>query len=202
MMILYAGTACPFSHRCRIVLAEKGMEDAFKIEHINPHERSEEIASLTPYGELPVLVERDLMLYNANIINEYIDERLPHPQLMPIDPNDRARARLLLHNMEQDLFSPVRELEQGGSKAVQEKARTALRDGLTMLSPIFTRNRFLMGNEYGMLDVAIAPLLWRLQHYDIQLPRQAAPLLKYAETLFARPTFIESLTPIEKAMRK
>jgi RNA polymerase-associated protein len=202
MMILYAGTACPFSHRCRIVLFEKGMEDAFRIEHISPHERQEEIATLSPYGDLPVLVERDLILYNANIINEYIDERLPHPQLMPVDPNMRARARLLLHNFEQDLFGHVRDLEKGGSKAVLEKARIALRDNLTQLAPQFSRNRFMMGDEYSMLDVVIAPLLWRLQYYDIQLPRPAAPLLKYAEILFARPAFGESLTAIEKAMRK
>lgn len=211
MMILYAGTACPFSHRCRIVLFEKGMEDAFKIEHINPHERQEEIALLSPYGNLPVLVERDLVLYNANIINEYIDERLPHPQLMPVDPNMRARARLLLHNFEQDIFVHVRDMEnefesrrgqKGGSKALVEKARAALRDNLTQLAPLFSRNRYMMGDEYSMLDVVIAPLLWRLQHYDIQLSRQAAPLLKYAEILFARPAFGESLTPIEKAMRK
>jgi RNA polymerase-associated protein len=202
MMILYAGTACPFSHRCRIVLFEKGMEDAFRIEHISPHERQEEIATLSPYGDLPVLVERDLILYNANIINEYIDERLPHPQLMPVDPNMRARARLLLHNFEQDLFGHVRDLEKGESKAVLEKARIALRDNLTQLAPQFSRNRFMMGDEYSMLDVVIAPLLWRLQYYDIQLPRPAAPLLKYAEILFARPAFGESLTAIEKAMRK
>lgn len=199
MMILYAGTACPFSHRCRIVLFEKGMD--FEIKHIDAHERQEEIAMLNPYNQLPVLVERDLTLYESNIINEYIDERFPHPQLMPADPVMRARARLLMHNFENDLFSYVRDLENPASKG-SEKVRNYVRDSLTQLAPLFARNKYMMGDEYSMLDVAIAPLLWRLDHYGIQLPRQAAPLLKYAEMLFARPAFGEALTPIEKSMRK
>lgn len=199
MMMLYAGTTCPFSHRCRFVLYEKGMD--FEIKHIDPHERQEEVASLNPYNQLPVLVERDLTLYESNIINEYIDERFPHPQLMPADPVMRARARLLLHNFEHDLFTLVREMESGVAK-IQDKVRPMLRDNLTQLAPLFSRNHFMMGDDFSMLDVAIAPLLWRLDHYGIQLPRQASPLLKYAETIFARPAFAEALTPVEKAMRK
>lgn len=199
MMMLYAGTTCPFSHRCRFVLYEKGMD--FEIVPIDPHERQEEVASLNPYNRLPVLVERDLTLYESNIINEYIDERFPHPQLMPSDPVMRARARLLLHNFEQDLFVLVRDMESGNAK-LQERARPLLRDNLSQLAPLFARNRFMLGDEFSMLDVAIAPLLWRLDHYGIQLPRQASPLLKYAETIFARPAFAEAMTPVEKAMRK
>jgi RNA polymerase-associated protein len=199
MMILYAGTSCLFSHRCRIVLYEKGMD--FEIKHIDAFERQEEVASLNPYGKLPILVERDLTLYESNIINEYIDERFPHPQLMPADPAMRARARLMLHNLENDLFSQVRELENPDNK-YPDKTRALVRDSLAQIAPLFTRNRYMMGDEYTMLDVAIAPLLWRLGHYGIQLPRQAAPILKYAEMLFARPAFAEALTPVEKSMRK
>ena len=199
MMILYSGTSCPFSHRCRIVLHEKGMD--FEIRDVDLHEKPSEIAVMNPYGRVPVLVERDLVLYESNIINEYIDERFPHPQLMPADPVMRARARLFLFNFEQDLFTHVNVLEHGNPKAA-EKSRQIIRDNLSQIAPIFTKQKHMLGEEYSMLDVAIAPLLWRLDHYDIKLPKQAAPLLKYAERIFSRPAFIEALTPVEKAMRK
>ncbi len=199
MMILYSGTSCPFSHRCRIVLHEKGMD--FEIRDVDMHDKPSEIAVMNPYGRLPVLVERDLVLYESNIINEYIDERFPHPQLMPADPVMRARARLFLFNFEQDLFSHVADIEQGSPKAA-EKARTLIRDNLTTIAPIFAKQKYMLGEDYSMLDVAIAPLLWRLDHYGIKLPKQASPLLKYAERIFSRPAFIAALTPVEKAMRK
>ncbi|MBI5937342.1 MAG: glutathione S-transferase N-terminal domain-containing protein [Betaproteobacteria bacterium] len=199
MMILYSGTSCPFSHRCRIVLHEKGMD--FEIRDVDLHEKPSEIAVMNPYGRVPVLVERDLVLYESNIINEYIDERFPHPQLMPADPVMRARARLFLFNFEQDLFTHVTVLEHGNQKTA-EKSRQIIRDNLSQIAPIFTKQKHMLGEEYSMLDVAIAPLLWRLDHYDIKLPKQAAPLLKYAERIFSRPAFIEALTPVEKAMRK
>ncbi len=199
MMILYSGTACPFSQRCRIVLYEKGMD--FDIRDMDPQDKADEIAAMNPYGRVPILVERDLTLYESNIINEYIDERFPHPQLMPADPVMRARARLFLHNFESDLFSHLGDIVHGTPKAA-EKARASVRDNLTQIAPIFGKQKYMLGDEYSMLDVAIAPLLWRLNHYGIQLPKQATPLLKYAERLFARPAFIEALTPVEKAMRK
>jgi len=199
MMLLYSGAACPFSQRCRIVLYEKGMD--FEIKDIDPAEKADEIAAMNPYSQLPILVERDLTLYESNIINEYIDERFPHPQLMPADPVMRARARLFLHNFERDLFSHLYDVVNGAPKAA-EKARMIVRDNLTQIAPIFNKQKYMLGDDYSMLDVAIAPLLWRLDHYGIQLPKQATPLLKYAERLFTRPAFIEALTPIEKAMRK
>ena len=199
MMILYSGTACPFSQRCRIVLYEKGMD--FEIKDIDPMEKADEIAAMNPYSQVPILVERELTLYESNIINEYIDERFPHPQLMPADPVMRARARLFLHNFERDLFSHLNDIVNGTPK-VAEKARIIVRDNLTQIAPIFNKQKYMLGDDYSMLDVAIAPLLWRLDYYGIQLPKQATPLLKYAERLFTRPAFIEALTPIEKAMRK
>ena len=199
MMILYSGTSCPFSQRCRIVLHEKGMD--FDIKDVDLQEKSDEIAAMNPYNRVPILVERDLTLYESNIINEYIDERFPHPQLMPADPVMRARARLFLHNFEIDLFSHLGDIVNGTPK-VAEKARAMVRDNLTQIAPIFSKQKYMLGEEYSMLDVAIAPLLWRLDHLGIQLPKQATPLLKYAERLFSRPAFIEALTPVEKAMRK
>ena len=199
MMQLYSGTTCPFSHRCRFVLYEKGMD--FQVIDVDLYNKPEDIAVMNPYNRLPVLVERDLILYESNIINEYIDERFPHPQLMPADPVMRARARLMLFNMEVELFSQVDALESGKDK-VMEKARQHVTDRLIELSPVFTRTKHMLGDDFTMLDVAIAPLLWRLDHYGIKLGKTAAPLMKYAERIFSRPAFIEALTASEKVMRK
>jgi len=199
MMTLYSGTICPYSHRCRIVLYEKGMD--FQVIDVDVFNKPEDLAVMNPYNKVPVLVERDLILYEANIINEYIDERFPHPQLMPADPVMRARARLFLHRFEQELFCHINGLESGVSKTV-EKARIAVRENLAQISPVFAKQKFMLGDEFSMLDVAIAPLLWRLDHYGIQLDKDSAPLMKYAERIFSRPAYSEAMTPSEKAMRK
>ena len=164
MMTLYSGTTCPFSQRCRIVLYEKGMD--FQIIDVDIHNKPEELAVMNPYNQVPVLVERDLILHESNIINEYIDERFPHPQLMPADPVMRARARLFLYRFEQELFSHVDAIEHGSQKAA-DKARAAVRDSLAQLAPMFAKQKYMLGEEFSMLDVAIAPMLWRLDHYGI-----------------------------------
>ncbi|SEK89090.1 glutathione S-transferase N-terminal domain-containing protein [Nitrosovibrio tenuis] len=199
MMTLYSATTCPFSHRCRIVLYEKGMD--FQIIDVDLHNKPEDLAVMTPYSRVPVLVERDLILYESNIINEYIDDRFPHPQLMPADPVMRARARLFLHRFEQELFCHIDAVGHSNPKTA-DKARATIRDNLTVIAPVFAKQKYMLGEEFSMLDVSIAPLLWRLDHYGIQLPKQAAPLLKFAERLFSRPAFIDALTASEKAMRK
>ncbi len=199
MMTLYSGTTDPYSHRCRIVLYEKGMD--FQVIDVDLANKPEDLAVINPHNQVPVLVERDLVLQQANIINEYIDERFPHPQLMPADPVMRARARLFLHNFEEQLFSHIADIGSGNGKAA-EKARATIRDNLTQIVPLFSRQEYILGDEFSMLDVAIAPLLWRLGHYGIELPKQAAPLLKYAERIFSRPAYIEAMTPSEKAMRR
>jgi RNA polymerase-associated protein len=186
MMKLYSGSIDPFSHRCRIVLFEKGMD--FEVVDVDLANKPEDLAILSPHNSVPVLVERDLVLTDANIINEYIDERFPHPQLMPADPVMRARARLFLSDFEKQLFVHIPALESTDESA-KEIARKHVRD-------------HLLSDEFSMLDVAIAPLLWRLGHYGIELPNQAAPLLKYAEKLFSRPLYADAMTPSEKAMRK
>jgi len=202
MMVLYSGTTCPFSQRCRFVLFEKGMD--FEIRDIDLYNKPEDIAVMNPYGQVPILVERDLILYESNIINEYIDERFPHPQLMPADPIMRARTRLFLYNFEKELFVHVSTLENRNiaDEKVRNAARAAIRDRLAQLSPLLVKNKFMLGEEFSMLDVAVAPLLWRLDHYGIELPKSAAPIQKYAERLFSRPAYIEALTPSEKVMRR
>ncbi len=199
MMKLYSGTTCPFSHRCRIVLYEKGMD--FQIVDVDLFDKPEDLAAMNPYNQTPVLVERELILYESNIINEYIDDRFPHPQLMPADPVLKARARLFLFRFEGDLFSHIDAIETGTQRQA-DKARELVRDNLVQIAPVFAHQKYMLGDEFSMLDVAIAPLLWRLDLYGIQLPRQAAPLMKYAERLFSRSAFVEALTPSEKVMRK
>ncbi|PIT10440.1 glutathione S-transferase N-terminal domain-containing protein [Snodgrassella alvi] len=201
MMTLYAGMTCPFSQRCSFVLYEKGMD--FEIKDVDVYNKPEDLAVMNPYNQVPVLVERDLILYESNIINEYIDERFPHPQLMPADPIMRGRGRLVLYRLEKELFSHVLVLENPeSSNKDMNKAREAITQGLTMLAPAFSKNKYIIGDDFSMIDVALAPLLWRLDHYDIKLPKSAAPLLKYAERIFQREAFINALTPAEKAMRR
>ena len=204
MMVLYSGTTCPFSQRCRFVLFEKGMD--FEIRDVDLYNKPEDISIMNPYGQVPILVERDLILYESNIINEYIDERFPHPQLMPADPVMRARARLFLFKFERELFIHVQQLERRDHNKdtgkMMDRARMQIRDRLTQLTPIFVKNKFMLGDEFSMLDVAMAPLLWRLDHYSIEMPKTAAPLMKYAERIFSRPAYIEALTPSEKVMRR
>ena len=199
MMVLYSGTTCPFSQRCRFVLFEKGMD--FDIRDVDLFNKPEDISVMNPYGQVPILVERDLILYESNIINEYIDERFPHPQLMPADPVQRARARLLLLNFERELFVNVEPLEKQDAKRM-DKARVVMRDRLSQLAPVVAKSKFMLGEDFSMIDVALAPLLWRLELYGIELPKAAAPVLKYAERIFSRPAFFDALTPSEKVMRR
>jgi stringent starvation protein A len=198
IMTLYAGTTDPYSHRTRIVLFEKDVE--CQIVEVDVSKKPRELADLNPYNQVPTLVDRDLVLYESNIINEYLDERLPHPPLMPVDPVSRARARLMLLRFDRDWYSLVPEVT-GGDKRAAQRARVVIRDGLSVISPIFKDQPFVLGEECSLVDCALAPLLWRLEVYGIELPRQAKPILDYAERLFARKAFRLSLTEAEKEMR-
>lgn len=201
MMVLYSGNTCPFSQRCRFVLFEKGMD--FEIRDIDLYHKPEDINVMNPYGDVPILVERDLVLYESNIINEYIDERFPHPQLMPPDPVMRARVRLLLFNFEREIFQYVHVLEDKASNEnAKAEAREIIRNQLVRLSPVVSRTKYMFGDELTMLDIAMAPLLWRLNYYGIELAANASAVHKYAERVFSRPAFIEALTPSERVMRK
>jgi RNA polymerase-associated protein len=198
MMKLYSNATDPFSHRCRIVLFEKGMD--FEVIDVDLNNKSEDLSILSPYSDSPVLEERDLILTDPNIINEYIDERFPHPQLMPPDPVMRARARLFLKDMENELFIHMKNFEAKESK-LRENARKTVTNTLIQLNPILDKQEFLLHDEYSMLDVAMAPLLWRLEYYDIKLGNQCKALLKYADKIFSRPLFEDAMSPAEKSMR-
>ena len=203
MMILYSKPACPWSHQCRFVLYEKNME--FEVRDIEHGDVPLALSRLTTHTHPPILVDRDIALYEPKIINEYIDERYPHPQLIPGDPIDRARVRLFLLNFEKELFGNVNVLERRRSKenaVAQDFSRNQLRARLTELTPLFGNNMYILGSQFSMLDVSLAPVLWRLDHYGVSMGKSAAPLYKYAERIFSRPGFIEALTPFERAMRK
>ena len=198
MMKLYSHSTDPLSHRCRIVLFEKGMD--FEVIDVDMDNKPEELTTLSPYVDSPVLIERNLVLTDPNIINEYIDERFPHPQLMPPDPIMRARARLYLKDFENQLFIHMSDVE-GTDTSKRNKAIKTITEGLLQLVPILNKQPYLLYDDYSMLDVAMAPLLWRLDDYGIKLPVSAKPVMKYADSLFNRPLFDEAMTPAEKAMR-
>jgi stringent starvation protein A len=197
IMTLYSGTSDPWSHRTRIVLFEKDIE--CQIVDVDVNKKPRELGELNPYNQVPTMVDRDLVLYESNIINEYLDERLPHPPLMPVDPVSRARARLMLVRFDRDWYGLIRDIT-GGDRKSATKARHTLRDGLTVISPIFKEQPFALGEEFSLVDCSLAPLLWRLDYWDIELPRQAKPILDYANKLFQRKSFKLSLTEAERAM--
>ena len=198
IMTLYAGTTDPQSHRTRIVLHEKDVE--CQVVEVDVRKKPREIGELNPYNTVPTMVDRDLVLYDSHIINEYLDERLPHPPLMPVDPVSRAKARLMLMRFDRDWYNLLPDLT-GSDKKRMQNARNTLRDGLTVISPVFKEQAFILGAEFSLVDCALAPILWRLPLYDIELPRQAKPILDYADRLFARKSFKLSLTDAEHDMR-
>jgi RNA polymerase-associated protein len=207
-MILYSSSICPFSQRCRFTLFEKSLD--FEVKEIDLFNKPEDLKKYNPYEQVPILIERDYELYESNLINEYLDERFPHPQLMPGDPNRKAKMRLFLLSMERDLFIHVHQIEANrihGDELVSEKqvfkAKKAIQSSLMQLAPSFNSNkRYAMSDDLSMIDVALAPLLWRLNYYDIPLPPSCQSLIKYAERVFSRRGFIDALSPAEKAMRR
>ncbi len=199
IMTLYVGTTDPLSHRTRIVLHEKDVE--CQVVEVDIRKKPREIGELNPYNSLPTMVDRDLVLYESHIINEYLDERLPHPPLMPVDPVSRAKARLMLMRFERDWYSLLADLLSNDKKKLTH-ARNVLRDGLTVISPVFKEQQFVLGEEFSLVDCSLAPLLWRLPHWGIELPRQARPILDYADRLFERKSFQLSLTDQEREMRR
>jgi RNA polymerase-associated protein len=195
-MTLFSADLCPRCHVVRIVLAEKGIN--FDIENVNVDDTPEDLKDLNPYNEVPTLVDRDLVLYNHQVIMEYLDERFPHPPLMPVDPVSRGRNRLMLYRIERDWYSLADRVTAGDNV---DAARKELRDSILSAVPIFDTKAFFMSEEFSLMDCMIAPLIWRLPMYGIELPNAAKPLFKYADEVFARASFKASLTESEKEIR-
>jgi len=197
-MSLYSASAEPTSHAVRVVLAEKAVN--VEIHFVSDHDRPEDLHTLNPYDSILTLVDRDLVLYEPQIIMEYLDERFPHPPLMPVDPVTRATSRLYRYRIQRDIYGLVDSIEGDGPDDA-DHARTQLRDHLTTLAPIFDRSRFFMTDEYSLVDCYLAPILWRLPLYGIKLPPRSRGLRAYADRVFDREAFERSLAELEEEMR-
>ena len=199
MMTFYSGPKDIYSHQVRIVLAEKGV--GVDIIDVFPGAEPEDLLDLNPYNETPTLVDRDLVLYNARIIMEYLDERFPHPPLMPVYPVARARSRLMMYRIEKEWYSLVKTIYAGGTEEALGKARKDLLDSLTALEPVFAEHPYFFSDEFSLVDCVIVPVLWRLPELGIELPPQVPKIKAYAERLFARDTFQVSLSEAERDIR-
>lgn len=200
IMTLYTGSEDVYSHQVRIVLAEKGVN--FEgVEVVGNQPPPEDLIDLNPYNKVPTLVDRELVLFESQIIMEYLDERFPHPPLMPVYPVARARARLMMYRVEKDWYSLMNTVLIGKSKEV-EKARKELSESLLTLAPVFNETPYFLSEEFSLIDCYLAPLMWRLPSMDIKLSgRGSKELNTYMSLLFERDSFQASLTESERELR-
>ncbi|MBK1701604.1 stringent starvation protein A [Thiococcus pfennigii] len=193
----FSDPSCPYCHRVRIVLAEKGI--AVDIVDVDAQHLPDEVMDFNPYGTVPTLVDRELRLYESRIIMEYLDERFPHPPLLPIDPVARASARLFMYRVERDWYSLLGRIVKGAA-ADAAQARKELRESLIATAPVFGARPFFMNDEFSLVDCCIAPLLWRLRALGIDLPPSAKAVEDYAARIFKWPAFERSLSEAEREM--
>ena len=200
-MTFFSDPSCHYSHRVRIVLAEKDV--TVDIEQVNPAAIPDEVLEINPYGTLPTLLDRELVLFESKVMMEYLDERFPHPPLLPVYPVTRALSRQFMYRIEKDWCGDVDVILSGATGQALEKARKRLKENLLAVAPIFADTPFFMNEEFTLVDCCLAPLLWRLELLGISLPnsRQANPLQAYMQRLFARPAFRLSLSDREREMR-
>jgi RNA polymerase-associated protein len=196
----YSDPTDHYSHRVRFVLAEKGV--SVEIIDVEPGHYPVRLSEVNPYASVPTLVDRDLSLYEPNVIAEYLEERYPHPPLLPVYPVARANTRLLVHRIQRDWCALVDRIEDRKTpEAARVQARKELRESLIGVSPIFAENAYFMSDEISLVDCCLLPILWRLTRLGIELPRAAKPLLDYMECNFAREAFQASLSAAERDMR-
>lgn len=199
-MTLFSAPADPWSHRTRIVLAEKSIQ--LDIVNVGSGALPQDLLDLNPYHSVPTLVDRDLVLYDSRVIIEYLDERFPHPPLMPSDPVTRAQFRLALYRIERDWYGLAGEIEREQDKKQVVKLKKALRDVILQSVELFKVKPYFLADEFSLVDATIAPVLWRLPQYEIDLPRDTGqPIVKYASLVFSRRAFRDSLTDAEQDMR-
>jgi stringent starvation protein A len=200
-MLFYSDGASQHSHRVRIVLAEKGV--TVDIVDVDIHEKPEDLADLNPYNSLPTLVDRDLVLYEPNIMMEYLDERFPHPPLFPVYPVARAQSRLWMHRIEKDWSAAVDILQaEAGTTAELDKVRKELTESIIAIAPIFSEKPYFMSEEFTIVDCCVMPILWRLPEIGIKLPNNKVTksLVEYRQRVFERESVLESLSEEEKEM--
>lgn len=196
IMSLFSDCDDIYSHQVRIVLAEKGVN--VEIMSVKQTEVPQELLAINPYGTVPTLIDRDLVLYEARIIMEYLDERFPHPPLLPVYPVARAETRKMMHRIEQDWYSLLTHINAGTNA---DQARSLLLESLSGLEPIFAEKMFFLSDEFSLLDCALAPLLWRLPALGVEIPRESKSLHAYMQRLFQREAFQLSLTDAERQLR-
>ncbi len=201
IMTLYSGDLDIYSHQVRIVLAEKGVN--VDIVNVDENHPSEDLLELNPYNSLPTLVDRELVLYEARVVMEYLDERFPHPPLLPVYPVARAKSRLMIYRIDRDWYSLYKNILSGNVK-VAKTARTELKNGLISLAPVFADSPYFLSEEFTLVDCCIAPLLWRLSYLDIEIPQtsNAKPVRDYMNRIFKRESFQASLTEAEMEFRE
>ncbi len=197
VLTLYSARDCIHCHRVRLVLAAKGV--TYDLVPVDLDDPPEDLLDLNPYNSVPTLVDRDLVLYDTSVICEYLDERYPHPPLMPVDPLSRARLRLAIVRIENDWLTLVDQIEAGGRPA--ETARKTLRDELIKNASAFKASKFFLSPEMSLADCALAPLIWRLESLGVQIPKEAHYIIDYGERIFRSQGFTRSLTPEEKLLR-
>ena len=197
-LTLFSARDCVLCHRVRLVLAAKAV--SYELVLVDPGSPPEDLIDLNPYHSVPTLVERDLVLYSASVVTEYLDERYPHPPLMPIDPLSRARLRLAMLRLEHEWVPHVQNI-QNGSKSQVETARKHLRELVLASLPLFKVAKFFLNTEMSLADCALAPIIWRLPSLGIALPVEAKPVEDYGMRIFRNPAYLRSMTPEEKALR-
>jgi RNA polymerase-associated protein len=198
-MTLFSAPADPWSHRTRLVLAEKGI--AIELVNCDLHKLPEDLLDLNPYHSVPTLVDRDLVLYDSRVIMDYLDERFPHPPLMPIDPVTRAQFRVALYRVERDWYGLAQDIELDRESKTAAHSRKVLCEAICASAEVFKAKPFFLSDEFSLVDASIAPILWRLPFYGIDLPTQAQPIVKYMNSIFARSTFRACLSVAEREMR-
>jgi RNA polymerase-associated protein len=199
VMTLFSHPTCPHSHRVRFALSEKGIK--FDTVEVEGPALPEDLLDLNPYNDVPTLVDRDLVLYDSRVIIEYLDERFPHPPLMPVDPVSRAQFRLALFRIERDWYELARQIEDAKDRKAANKVRKILRESILASAEVFSAKPFFLSDELSLVDCTVAPIIWRLPHYEIDLPEEAKPILDYAEKIFSRQSFKDSMTELEEEMR-
>ena len=195
IMSLYSENDDVYSHQVRIVLAEKGVN--VEILNVGQQEIQNDLLALNPYGSVPTLIDRELVLYEARIIMEYLDERFPHPPLLPVYPVARAESRKMMHRIEHDWYQLFHQLCENGS----DEARKQLQDSFLNLEPVFADKPYFLSEEFSLLDCALAPLLWRLPNFNMEIPESAKGLNEYMNRVFSRDSFQSSLTEAERQLR-
>ena len=196
VMSLYSDSDDIYSHQVRIVLAEKGVN--VDVISVKKEALPDELLAINPYGTVPTLLDRELVLYEARIIMEYLDERFPHPPLLPVYPVTRAETRKMMHRIEKDWYALFHEHQKGEAT---DASRQQLLESLVGLAPVFADKLFFLSDEYSLLDCALAPLLWRLPMLGVSLPDDATAIHAYMQRLFERAAFQDSLTDAERQLR-